>query len=504
MDSTRLLSNDLLSILKKAATSHQSTSHQRNALSLLQDHINGVDRMELITQGKGFEMYQLRIKSGFSRGLGTEAISNLTEYVLAVHQSQESIGAFFDRMSQLYNQVQLTKGCSIGETAQKLFTLDGLCKGAYHEVLGPWVKKTLIGQGQIKLETATMATLQHGATDLLATSSFYKGNVLAPGKLPRPITPAACAATNGETSTKDQPSPDAIVESIVKHICGGYPLKHAQTTWIRNKYTCPHCHSNSHSFASCRGIARKWVVTAAAPSPAGRPLVGGTSARRSAGNRHQPEITNGMTPPPPPTNPYLQPPPIPDPKAQVAVHTHSHSGTEQGEEGDSKTYESYDTFTYLGYDSDPKLLLALTEQVARKTADDDRIRFLNSNLTTVARVAQKEVRWVDERNTVHAVEGNSSNLAIPSTAYHARKARKANPSPIRSANSTRNCSQRYPCTVCPDSGATSIMGPHRDMFLDYTDVRGQGLVVRLGDEDQTIPIAGRGTLCLDILGHKVA
>jgi hypothetical protein len=48
------------------------------------------------------------------------------------------------------------------------------------------------------------------------------------------------------------------------------------------------------------------------------------------------------------------------------------------------------------------------------------------------------------------------------------------------------------------------MGPYQDMFLDYTDLSCQGLVVRLGNEDKTIPILGHGTMCLNILGHNIA
>jgi hypothetical protein len=70
--SNKSLSNDLLSVLKKAVTEHTSSSHQHNAQSLLQDNVNGVNGM--IAQGKGYEMCQIRIKSGFSHGLGTEAI----------------------------------------------------------------------------------------------------------------------------------------------------------------------------------------------------------------------------------------------------------------------------------------------------------------------------------------------------------------------------------------------------------------------------------------------
>ncbi len=44
-DATKSMSNDLLSVFKKAVTEHSSTSHQCNARSLLQDNINGVNGM---------------------------------------------------------------------------------------------------------------------------------------------------------------------------------------------------------------------------------------------------------------------------------------------------------------------------------------------------------------------------------------------------------------------------------------------------------------------------
>jgi hypothetical protein len=42
------------------------------------------------------------------------------------------------------------------------------------------------------------------------------------------------------------------------------------------------------------------------------------------------------------------------------------------------------------------------------------------------------------------------------------------------------------------------------MFVDYVDISAKGLVVRLGDENQTIPIIGEGTLCMHIDGRNVA
>lgn len=82
------------------------------------------------------------------------------------------------------------------------FVLEGLRRGAYHEVLGPWVKKILIGQERLKLDTTTMSSLQHGATDLIATSSFYQGNILLAGKMPRPTGATARAATDAAVKDK--------------------------------------------------------------------------------------------------------------------------------------------------------------------------------------------------------------------------------------------------------------------------------------------------------------
>jgi hypothetical protein len=102
-------------------------------------------------------------------------------------------------------------------------TLNCPQKRAYHEILAPWVNNILIGQGHIKLETVTtMAELQNGATNLLATSSFYRGNVLLAGRLPCPPVPTACAATDGETMA-DHPSSDKQLESVLKMICGDIP-----------------------------------------------------------------------------------------------------------------------------------------------------------------------------------------------------------------------------------------------------------------------------------------
>jgi hypothetical protein len=59
-------------------------------------------------------------------------------------------------------------------------------------------------------------------------------------------------------------------------------------------------------------------------------------------------------------------------------------------------------------------------------------------------------------------------------------------------------------TLCPDSGGTSSMCPYEDMFIDYRDIRHQEQYVRLGDENKRILIHGRGTMCFELAGKKIA
>lgn len=190
---TPSLSKDLLTVLTAAATKHLSSAHMRSARSLLEDMIGEADGNNLINRGNGFEMYQLRIKTGFMRGLGTEAIAHLKEHIAALHMSVESIGAFFKRKDHLCAQICLAKGCELGPAARAAFLLNGLQHGACHEVLKLWVNRILLGQGKLKL-TSPINDLQQAATDLLATSQFHKGNILQAGKSHSP-TSARAAAT---------------------------------------------------------------------------------------------------------------------------------------------------------------------------------------------------------------------------------------------------------------------------------------------------------------------
>jgi hypothetical protein len=168
----------------RSATAHKASTVQRAAQSALQEKICGINGFDLIKAGRGFELYQGRVKTGFSRGLGTETYEALWEYVQTVQQNGETVGAYFERLSQLYGQVQLTKGCEFGEITHKTLALKGLENGAYYEVLAPWVRKVLAGQNRLKVESSSIEDLQQAGTNLLVTSRFYKDHTIQAGKLP--------------------------------------------------------------------------------------------------------------------------------------------------------------------------------------------------------------------------------------------------------------------------------------------------------------------------------
>lgn len=175
------------------------------------------------------------------------------------------------------------------------------------------------------------------------------------------------------------------------------------------------------------------------------------------------------------------PPPVSLGLILIPRHVATHVNN-TGEAHDSESEDSADTFTYHGCESDPDLLLAISQQAARKTADTARVHHLldehRSTMTTIARVAPREVKWVDARSTVNLVEG-SPNLTVLPTTYP----------PCACLSSVSSTSPSHPRMVCPGSGGTSIMGTYRDLFSDCLDLCGQGLVVQLGnDENQTIPI----------------
>jgi hypothetical protein len=116
----------------------------------------------------------------------------------------------------------------------------------------------------------------------------------------------------------------------------------------------------------------------------------------------------------------------------------------------------------------------------------------------MAKVGKNGPKWVDQRSGTGKMKWNDrekddlAEIANIAPCY---------PTCVKSSVA---CSSTFDRTLCPDSGATSVMGPHCDMFIDYVDLQGHKRVVQLGDENKTIPIYGRSTLCINVLGHAVA
>jgi hypothetical protein len=184
-----------------------------------------------------------------------------------------------------------------------------------------------------------------------------------------------------------------------------------------------------------------------------------------------------VTPPPPPT---------PDKPASSEKASQVAATSGEDDNTDSEADESDKAFTFLGYDSDPELLSALTQAADRSTDDAQRMRFIDGKppkTTTIAKVGKQESRWMKAAPTGWS-DAERNDLA-----------KLGNTSPVYIACQTTSSSASISSSriVCPDSGATSIMGPHCNMFSKYVDLCGKGLVVRLGDKDKTIPMAGRGT-----------
>jgi hypothetical protein len=86
----------------RSATAHKGGIVQRTTQSLLQEEVLGINDLDLIKAGKGFELFQSRVKTGFSRCLGTETYEALWEYVHSIQHSGETVGAYFERLKQLY------------------------------------------------------------------------------------------------------------------------------------------------------------------------------------------------------------------------------------------------------------------------------------------------------------------------------------------------------------------------------------------------------------------
>jgi hypothetical protein len=164
--------------------------------------------------------------------------------------------------------------------------------------------------------------------------------------------------------------------------------------------------------------------------------------------------------------------------------------------------ESNDTFAMFATmtETDTGMLNALNQMAHRQVESAQRAQGLDTSQPTskplsekgkktVARVVTRDAKWV-----------RPPTLCENWGAWESIEAKRVG------VNEIENMTTPYPSTrvLCPDSGATNIMGPHRDMFIDYSDIQSENHYVRLGDESRRILIHGTGTLCLEVAGKRVA
>jgi hypothetical protein len=206
----------------------------------------------------------------------------------------------------------------------------------------------------------------------------------------------------------------------------------------------------------------------------------------------------------------------PAPKVSFAAEPNTAPGTKSGKlpalvpapvedvstDDESDVDESDDTFAMFETmtETDTDMLHALNQMATRQDESAQRAQGLDKpNLApkplsekgkkTVARVTNRDTKWVrpptlcenwDAWESIDAKRVGGTEIVNMTTPY----------------SSTR--------VLCPDSGATNIMGPHRDMFVDYVDIQNENRYVRLGDESRRILIHGTGTLCLEVEGKRIA
>jgi hypothetical protein len=204
-EDNKMLSQDLLTVIQRAATVHKNSATQRDVQSLLKEEIGDVNGLDLIKEGRGFELFQLRIRRGYSRGLGSETMSYPWDFMHAVQLLEETVDSFATRLDLLYKQVMLAEGCEMGDPTKKSFFVFGLTKGAYSEVPPPFTKRIQLGQGKLKLKTATLRAIQSDATNLLVTSRYYKDDVIFPGRKPLAarVTDADPASSSSSSALSD-------------------------------------------------------------------------------------------------------------------------------------------------------------------------------------------------------------------------------------------------------------------------------------------------------------
>ena len=70
------------------------------------DDLSTYDGMSLAQAGKGIEVYQQRILTGYRRGLGSELSNEMDQYFNAKQRDRENLAAFSRRMDEFRKQAR--------------------------------------------------------------------------------------------------------------------------------------------------------------------------------------------------------------------------------------------------------------------------------------------------------------------------------------------------------------------------------------------------------------
>jgi hypothetical protein len=313
------------------------------------------------------------------------------------------VASFFKRIQQLYDQVQVTRGCEIGALTRKAFALEGLSNGAYHEIFKPFVQKVHLKTGLVKLATSTLDDIQSAAADVLVSSKYYTDHLIMAGRFPTVKARVATEPTPPPPPTGNKPSNDPMLESIIQNMRQGRWLGPDQAGWIQTQHKCVQCWTNTHTTEACNWLKEKWHITA--KSDTGPPSRPPPSGPREGNGR---QVTDGK----------------PEGNAQEAKEVANAAKTATGElptdrscgegvperlnrsgsESDSEPDNSDNAFATRNtvHTTGADLLAAMSQMAERSAEDTRRSALLKSKpiaQKTVARMAKSDKHWIQPHTT---------------------------------------------------------------------------------------------------------
>jgi hypothetical protein len=297
------------------------------------------------------------------------------------------------------------------------------------------------------------------------------------------------------------------MESVFDRICSGEFLSGSQAKWIRDTYSCIHCFSKTHGTESCHKLENLYLVTKhpggegshQPPAPGAKPPYKPKTTFKgpaSGGAGRKTTEESGTKPAPTPSvtfAPSVKPPGEQSPVANIVTTVDDDSESVADESDDA--FNLYDTIAT----SDEDLVHSIAQIQARRTESQQNMLQAPSNTPTpipissrkdktMAKMAKADLTWLRDEKGGTELHWNSDvtqalNILVNQSSIYDQSALR---------------------TLCPHSGATSNMCPHRDMFVDYRDIREERQYVRLGDENKRILIHGRGTMVLKVDGRTLA